>query len=205
MQFVGDLANEENRLIARERELAALRRIRAYDFSTRVFTIEEVLERRRDDKRQASGGPETDDAHTAADPVAESLADAMLTSFIDGRWVDASEVGQGEGRESGEAFETHYRIVASLVPEMANYGALYRCVKKDADNLNQVSLFWSNFIGSHAVILILRFISGCGKPRLCHSRRPVIRDSTGSAPGARARCSPSPENRLHGLQRAPVQ
>ena len=139
LQFVRDLANEENRLIARERELAALRRMRASDFSTRVFTIEEVLEPRRDDKRQASGGPETD-AHAETDPVAESLADAMHTSFIGGRWVEATSAGPGEGREGEEAFETHYRIVASLLPGVGNYGALYRCVKKDADNLNQVSL-----------------------------------------------------------------
>ena len=153
LQFVGDLANEESRLIARERELAALRRIRASDFSTRVFPVEEVLEPRRVDNRPSSGGSDTTDARAESDPVAESLADAMQTSFIDGRWVEATAGGAGEGRESGEAFETRYRIVASLLPEMGNYGALYRSVKKDADNLNQVS---RKFIGRvmHGIMIL---------------------------------------------------
>ena len=133
-QFVGDLANEENRLIAREKELAALRRARSSEFSTRVFTVEQVLEARVDDNQQASYVQEVE-----SDPVVESLADAMQTSFIDGEWVDATVEGRGRREGRGEAAETHYRIVASLLPEMGNYGALYRSAKKDADNLSQVS------------------------------------------------------------------
>ena len=209
LQFVGDLANEENRLIAREKELAALRKIRTSDFSTRIFTLEEVKEPRLDDTIDNRLVYDEQEPDTLAefDPVAESLADAMLTSFIDGEWVEATAERPGrEDRESKEAVETHYRVVASLLPEMGNYGALYRSVKKDKDNSNQVSCPNISLMALFLCATCIHcLILGCGKPRPRHCRRSALRDSTGSALGSRPRRSPSPENRLHGLQRAPIQ
>ena len=129
---------EESKLTAREAELAALRRTRTSDFATRVFTIEEVLEPRPDSQPSAPGGGcelETG-ANAELDPIAESLADAMQTSFIEGHWVVASSVGSAEGhRQSGDAFQTRYRIVASIFPEIEDYGALYRSVKEGKDQV----------------------------------------------------------------------
>ena len=129
---------EENKLTARETELAALRRTRTSDFATRVFTIEEVLEPRPDDQPAAPGGgcELKTGANAELDPIAESLADAMQTSFIEGHWVVAKSVGSAEGhRQSGDAFRTHYRIVASIFPEIEDYGALYRSVKEGKDQV----------------------------------------------------------------------
>lgn len=118
-QHVGDLDREEVKLSGKESELAGLRRKRADELSRLVFTVEEVSPEESPIEDEKEGGDICEDSL-----IAHSLADAMQTSYIEGRWVMSAS---GGGNSS--AGEIHYRIVAPTLVGSGDYSTVYHAWK----------------------------------------------------------------------------
>ena len=121
-QHLGDLGRERDKLTGREREVASLRRAKAMELSRYIFTVEEVPP--PPPEQGAETPTAAEDEVCLESIISDTIAEAMQTSFIDGKWVMAKSAGT-----DSSAGEMYYRIVYPTLVGSGDYASVYHAWK----------------------------------------------------------------------------